>query len=264
MPSDVPRLGVVREIAARVGHACVTADRLLLHLDVATRPLADVKAAIGAYWSTFRADPSLTAGGLMVWEQLVLGRVVWPGDRVLLIGCGSGREVLAFSQRGCEVVGVEPSGETLAIARASSAQTGQSVTLLHGFAEDVDLPGTFDVCWFSYFAYSYIPDRRRRVALLKRLAAQLRPRGRIVVTCLSDAAPPRSRVVRIGQWVGRLARNDWQMAEGDVFVRAEPTIRLFHYQHVFSVDELAGELADGGLTLDARFPPEAFVAVPAA
>jgi SAM-dependent methyltransferase len=259
VPGDIPRLGMLRELGARLGHALVKVDRVLLHVDVATRPLAEVKHAIRAYWSTFNDHPDQWRAGLMGWEQRLLHRWVRPGDRLLLIGCGSGRELHAMLEHGCEVVGVEPSGETLDIARAALGRAGRSALLVQGFVEDVDLPGIFDVCWFSYFSYSYIPDRRRREALLRRLSEHLGPGGRVVLTCLSQSSPPRSRALAIGRAAGRIARSDWEMAPGDELLRGAPAYRVFHYQHVFSPAEVAREAEAGGLEVAAAHPPEAFV-----
>ncbi len=259
MRDEPPRLGLVRELGARLGQALIRLDRLILHVDVGTRSLADVKRSLQAYWSTFNDRPEQWGTGLLDWEGRLLDRSVRSGDRLLLIGCGSGRELGAFIDRGCTVVGVEPSIETLAIARREMAAAGARVELLHGFAEDLVLPGEFDVCWFSYFSYSYIPDRRRRVALLARLAGNLRPRGRIVVTCHCQTQPSRSRAVALGRLAGRVWRTDWQMADGDELVRAQPAFRVFHYQHVFTPEELATESAAAGLIISERHLPEAVV-----
>jgi SAM-dependent methyltransferase len=262
---EPPRLGLVRELGARLGQALIRLDRLILHIDVGTRSLADVKRSIQAYWSTFNDRPEQWSSGLLDWERRLLDRSVRPGDRLLLIGCGSGRELGALIARECAVVGVEPSIKTLTIARremAATAVTGAPVELFHGFAEDLDLPGDFDVCWFSYFSYSYIPDRRRRVALLARLAGELRPGGRIVVTCHCQAQPSRSRAVALGRLAGRVWRTDWEMADGDEIVRAQPAFRVFHYQHVFTPAELAAESAAAGLAISESYFPEAVVLQP--
>jgi SAM-dependent methyltransferase len=254
---DEPRLGIVREAGARLGQIFIRLDRLILHVDVATRSLEDVRHSIRAYWSTFNDRPEQWRGGLLEWERRLLEHVVKAGDGVLLIGCGSGRELGAFLERGCSLVGVEPAGRTLEIARREFG--GDNITFVEGFVEDVTLPRDFDVCWFSYFSYSYIPDRRRRVALLGRLAAHLRPGGRIVVTCHCQVRPPRSRAVSIGQLAARVWRADWELADGDELVRAQPAFRLFHYQHVFAPDELMDESAAAGLLVVERHLPEAVV-----
>jgi SAM-dependent methyltransferase len=257
--SDVePRLGLIREAGARLGQIFVRLDRLILHLDVATRSLDDVRRSIRAYWSTFNDRPEQWSGGLLEWERRLLEHVVQPGDRVLLIGCGSGRELRAFRERGCPLVGVEPAGRTLEIAKREFGD-GDSVAFAEGFVEDVELPGEFDVCWFSYFSYSYVPDRRRRIALLAKLAAHLRPAGRIVVTCHCQARPSRSRAVSIGRFAGTVWRADWELSDGDELVRAQPAFRTFHYQHVFTPGELMDESAAAGLVVAEGHLPEAVV-----
>lgn len=259
MRDEPPRLGPIRELGARLGQAFIRLDRLILHVDVATRSLSDVKQSIQVYWSTFNNRPEQWDSGLLGWERRLLDTVVRPGDRLLLIGCGSGRELHWMTERGCTIVGVEPSAETIDIARRETRAAGAAVEFLHDFVEDADLPGTFDVCWFSYFSYSYIPDRRRRVALLARLADHLRPGGRIVVTCHCQQNPPRSRAVAIGRFAGRVWRCDWELADGDEIVRAPSEFRVFHYQHVFSPDELAEESVAAGLAIAERCLPEAVV-----
>lgn len=255
---DEPRLGFVREAGARLGQIFIRLDRLILHVDVATRSLEDVRRSIQSYWSTFNDRPDQWNSGLLEWERPLLEHVVRPGDRVLLIGCGSGRELRAFRERGCSLVGVEPARRTLEIARQEFGE-GDAVAFVEGFVEDAALPGDFDVCWFSYFSYSYIPDRRRRVALLGRLALHLRPAGRIVVTCHCQARPRQSRAVQIGRFAGKAWSADWELADGDELVRAQPAFRLFHYQHVFDPAELMDESAAAGLVVVERHLPEAVV-----
>jgi SAM-dependent methyltransferase len=256
---EPPRLGLVRELGARLGQALIRLDRLILHVDVGTRSLADVKRSIQAYWSTFNDRPEQWSSGLLDWERRLLDRSVRSGDRLLLIGCGSGRELRAMLERGCAVVGVEPSIETLEIARREAGAAAAAVDFLHGFVEDLTLPGDFDVCWFSYFSYSYIPDRRRRVVLLAQLADHLRSGGRIVVTCHCQAQRSGARAVAVGRLAGRVWRNDWEMADGDEIVRAQPDFRVFHYQHVFTPAELAAESTAAGLVVSESHLPEAVV-----
>jgi SAM-dependent methyltransferase len=256
---EPPRLGAIRELGARLGQAFIKLDRVILHLDVATRSLADVKGSIRSYWSTFNDRPDQWSTGLLDWEQRLLAAAVRPGDRLLLIGCGSGRELRAMLDCGCTIVGVEPSASTIEIARREWAQAATHVEFVHGFVEDLVLAGDFDVCWFSYFSYSYVPDRRRRVALLRKLAGQLRPGGRIAVTAHCQTSPPRSRAVALGRFAGRLRRTDWELADGDEIVRAQPAFRVFHYQHVFTPEDLAAEANAAGLAVLCRYPPEAVV-----
>jgi SAM-dependent methyltransferase len=260
---EPPRLGPIREFGARLGQTFIKLDRVILHLDVATRSLADVKRSIQSYWSTFNDRPEQWSSGLLDWEQRLLAAAVRPGDRLLLIGCGSGRELRPMLDRGCTIVGVEPSASTIEIARREWIQAATRIEFLQGFIEDLVLAGDFDVCWFSYFSYSYVPDRQRRVALLRKLAGHLRPGGRIVVTAHCQPRRPRSRAVTLGRFAGRLRRTDWALADGDEIVRAQPAFRVFHYQHVFTPEELDAESNDAGFTVSDRCClPEAVIISP--
>jgi hypothetical protein len=77
----------------------------------------------------------------------------------------------------------------------------------------------------------------------------LKPGGRIVVSVLGAA--PRSRLWRAGWLAGRLARTDWQLAPGDVFVRL-PHAGTFRYEHLFSGAEAEQEASAANLNVSIR------------
>jgi len=91
-----------------------------------------------------------------------------PGQRLIEIGCGTARNLIAIAQRypGAELCGLDASVEMLATARAALGRAGleKRVTLVHGLAEDLSpaLSGqaSFDHALFSY-SLSMIPDWRR-------------------------------------------------------------------------------------------------------
>jgi ubiquinone/menaquinone biosynthesis C-methylase UbiE len=110
-----------------------------------------------------------------------------PGDRVLEVGCGTGRN-LAFLVKAVgptgRVYGVDVTPEMLAVARKTSTKHGWSnVILLVGDAEAVELPEHVDAVLFS-LSYAVIP---RHQAVLEAVWKSLRPGGRIVIL---DAAIP--------------------------------------------------------------------------
>jgi ubiquinone/menaquinone biosynthesis C-methylase UbiE len=105
-----------------------------------------------------------------------------PG-RLIDLGCGTGRLLIASARRGCRVVGVDLSPEMLAVAREKAAAAGVAVDLLQANLTELDaLPDqSFDcaACLFSTLGMVMGGDNRRRV--VARAYRLLKPGGRLVL-----------------------------------------------------------------------------------
>jgi ubiquinone/menaquinone biosynthesis C-methylase UbiE len=120
-------------------------------------------------------------------EQAVATLGLQPGDRVLEIGCGTGRNLpylrKAVGDTG-HVYGVDLSAGMLTRARKlSDRHQWRNVTLVHGDAGDYQAPEPLDGVLFG-FSYSTMPHHH---AVLLQALAQLRPSGRV---CVMDATLP--------------------------------------------------------------------------
>ncbi len=126
-----------------------------------------------SFWADAPADPEPWA-----WERrraLLLGEVR-PGERVLDLGCGSGRFVAALRDAGAEPVGVEIA--EAALERARAVAPGADLRLL---GPDGSLPlehGSVDVVWCSE-VLEHVADG---LQLLHEVRRVLRPEGRLLVT----------------------------------------------------------------------------------
>ncbi len=124
-------------------------------------------------------------------RTLAVGRLeIQPSDRILEVGCGTGRNfpalLKAVGPKG-HLYGVDASWGMLARARRDCLRRGwRNVTLILGDAAQVWLPGPFDGVIFS-LSYSVIPDHREA---LRRAWAQLAPGKHLVVV---DAKLPPGR-----------------------------------------------------------------------
>jgi phosphatidylethanolamine/phosphatidyl-N-methylethanolamine N-methyltransferase len=100
-----------------------------------------------------------------------------PGERVLLIGCGTGAD-LPLLPEGAEAVGVDLSPEMLARARSRLPLPGRGVTLIQGDAQRLLVEeAAFDAIIFNLIL-SVIPDGR---ACLRENLRALKPGGRAAI-----------------------------------------------------------------------------------
>lgn len=97
--------------------------------------------------------------------------------RVLDIGCGTGTFATMLAVRGIEVVGVDPAGASLAVARAKPS--ADAVTWVHGTADDV-LPLQVDLAVMTANVAQVFLGRGRWSHVLEVAHAALVPGGRLV------------------------------------------------------------------------------------
>jgi S-adenosylmethionine-diacylgycerolhomoserine-N-methlytransferase len=113
------------------------------------------------------------------------------GERLIEIGCGTARNLVAIAQRypKARLYGLDASQEMLKSASASIARSGLSgrINLIHAYAEDLtpklfgeDAP--FDRAVFSY-SLSMIPDWRKA---LRAAAGAIGPQGHVHAVDFGD------------------------------------------------------------------------------
>jgi SAM-dependent methyltransferase len=216
----------------------------LFHYSAAsTLRLAEMKEGIRRSWQGFNSREADITEGLMLWEKELLGQFVNPGAAVLVIGCGSGRDLIALAQQGCLVTGIEPASSALDIARRMVRERQISATLIEGFFEDVQVSGIFDVVIFSCYCYCYIPESRRRIAMLREAAAHLTTGGHILVSYPSMTRV-RPVIISLARIVGALCGSDWRLEAGDLVIRYGS---FYNYTHAFQPGEIEKEAAAAGL-----------------
>jgi ubiquinone/menaquinone biosynthesis C-methylase UbiE len=97
--------------------------------------------------------------------------------RVLEIGIGSGLNLPLYGPQVQELVGVEPSGRLMQMARAAASTAKVPLTLLQGSAESIPIEdGTIDTVVTTWTLCS-IPDAGRALAELRRV---LKPGGQLL------------------------------------------------------------------------------------
>lgn len=139
-------------------------------------------------------DENVQAGLTLIEEVLLARHPLPPGSAVLVVGCGPGREAVALARRGHRVTGVDREPAMLVCARELAAREGLEVHWVEGEALRLDpsaLDGpAFDAATVFSGLINMVQPRARRVAMLRGVAGCLKPGGRILLTFLSDYAPP--------------------------------------------------------------------------
>jgi SAM-dependent methyltransferase len=192
-----------------------------------------------------QAEPDLAAG-LFGWEERFYGPFLAAGARVLVVGCGVGRDLVALLERGYRAEGLEPVAVCAAMARERVAGRGLASEIQTGDVVTAELAGAYDVVIFSWFCYSYIPLRARRIAVLRKVTTHLAGGGRILISYLLASPPPRRLPWRLARLASQLSGADWRPEHGDMFL-ARPDTRTIHYEHHFQPAEIEAEARAAGL-----------------
>jgi SAM-dependent methyltransferase len=139
-------------------------------------PSALARAVAGRYGGLAAAEGSLACGPAL---DLAAPR---PGETVVDLGCGRGRDVLRAAAAvgpGGLAVGVDASEEMIARARASLPPGASNVRLVRADLAATGLPGASAHLVVSNCAINHAPDKD---AVFREVARLLRPGGRLVVS----------------------------------------------------------------------------------
>ncbi len=123
-------------------------------------------------------------------DGLIQGLDLKPGQSLVEIGCGTGRNLIVLARRypGVRLYGLDASAQMLETARQQIARAGLSdrVIVMQGLGENLSAQlfgqGSFDHALFSY-SLSMIPDWRRA---LFAAAAGLSPAGFVHIVDFGD------------------------------------------------------------------------------
>src|SRR5881296_2361980 len=96
------------------------ASSALTHLAAGTLRLQDLRGAIVNAWEEFGRSEELIRSGLMPWERALYDRFLKVKDRILVVGCGTGRDLIALLKLGYRVEGLDVGPRAIAWLVASS------------------------------------------------------------------------------------------------------------------------------------------------
>ena len=111
---------------------------------------SSVFRAYAQFYDRIYADKDYAAECSFV-QRILTANGVPAGARILDLGCGTGGHVIPLMKAGCDVTGVDVSGEMIAIAKAKAAEEGLDPELIVGDARTLDMGRRFDAV-ISMFA----------------------------------------------------------------------------------------------------------------
>ena len=239
--------GGIFTIVQRVARRLELAAHALVYLAAGVMRPADLGSAIAQRWQDFGEEESHVLSGLMPWEHELYSRFLKPEDDILVVGCGSGRDLIALLRAGHRVEGLEVAPSAAAVARAMLEKHGLVAPVATGRIEDAPLGKPFDAYIFAWFCYSYIPQRQTRIAALRRARDHLKPGGRILISYAVADGSPRRLPLALTTLVARLACSGWRPEPSDVI--SFWTHGTVHFEHHFRPDELETEARAAGLSV---------------
>jgi SAM-dependent methyltransferase len=238
----------VFQLLRLVGHGLTRITRVLAYASAGLLTRAQLGRAIAGRWSRWGLDEGYALLGLFGWEEPFVRRFLKPDDRILVVGSGSGREVIALRREGYDVEGLEPAAAAAELSRAIMKKAGVEARIRVGGIETVELDATFDLFIFSWYCYSYIAGRATRIAALRAVRAHLAPGGRVILSYIVGEPIPKRLPVMAAALAARLTRAGWTPEKNDV-LSFEPG--GLHFEHHFEPGEIEGEARAAGLKVAA-------------
>ncbi len=111
-------------------------------------------------------------------------------QRILDIGCGTGRHAIELARRGYRVTGVDLSESQLARARAKAKEMRVVVEFIQADARDLNYCSEFDLALIiCEGAFPLMETDRENFRILSGAAASLRPGGKLILTTLNVLFP---------------------------------------------------------------------------
>jgi S-adenosylmethionine-diacylgycerolhomoserine-N-methlytransferase len=181
-------------------------------------------------------------------DSLIRDLNLKPGARLVEIGCGTGRNLIAIARRypGARLYGLDASGEMLKTAAAQLARAGLTdrVVLVHGLAENL-APAQFGQDGFDHALFSYslsmIPDWRKAIVAA---AKALNDNGLIHIVDFGDLKSLPGKSLLRG-WLSLFhvtPRTELLAGLEAIFAKAGEALRLFPGRYAFRLSAPKGKM----------------------
>ncbi|HPG39203.1 MAG TPA: class I SAM-dependent methyltransferase [bacterium] len=108
-----------------------------------------------------------------------------PGQHILDLGCGNGRNAIIAAQLGFQVCGLDLSPELLAMAQRKTRKKNLSIRFVRGDMRHIPLLGPFDAVWSLFTSFGYFSTDKENERVIREIAAVLKPGGFLLLDYLN-------------------------------------------------------------------------------
>jgi SAM-dependent methyltransferase len=172
------------------------------------------------------------------------------GGRLLVVGSGTGRECFALAAAGWQVTGLDFAPAMVEVARREAARRGAEVEFVSGDVRSHRVaPGSLSGVVFTYDVYSFVPQQKARVELLRAIHDWLAPGGAVFLSArkLHSAY---QRLILTLQWLAQRRRSDLEWGDSHTrWISGEGRLGR-SFVHYFTDAQLRYEIAGGGFILE--------------
>ena len=200
-----------------------------------------------------RQYSSIASQGLSLFEEKLVRQSFAPGQRVLDIGCGGGREAVPMAQYGLRVVGMDLIPAMVLAARCYGVENGQAISFLVGNVAELPFrDASFDGVAMLGQVLTFIPGRDKRIDALRSAWRALRPGGALAMTTHNRHYRWQCRLYFfVVNRVRRLARRlgyDSELGDNDRWTARISAARSRHPVcfHMYDLDEAVADLQAAG------------------
>jgi hypothetical protein len=184
--------------------------------------------------------------GFFPWEREMIDRFFLPRSKILVAGCGGGRELIALHGLGFQADGFDCTPHLVDTSQRLLQELGISSKVMLCPPNDVppELTSHHGLI-VGWGAYTQIPGSARRIAFLRKLHASVPPGAPILVSfwIREEALPDDDKVFRLA--------NRFRSLRGRSAESLEPGDHVTDrgYYHCFAKEEIEAELKAGGFRI---------------
>jgi SAM-dependent methyltransferase len=200
----------------------------------------DIVGSMYTDWKSYH-DADYNQSGFWPWEAEAIDRYFSESQSILIGAAGGGREMIALSQRGYQVVGFDCFPDFISSSDSIFASLGLDTRLT--LAEPDHVPaelGVYDSGIVGWSGYSHICGSSRRVNFLREFRSHLKAGGPLLLSFF--ALPADSYQFKLVYYVARVVKairlSREKVEPGDILIDM-----FFHYA---SEDEVRREMDEAG------------------